>query len=261
MKTAIITGAATGLGFEFAKLLAKDGYNLVLVDIRKIEIQQAKDTLLKISKVGIDILVLDLSTYESADRLYLLTKKYNPDVVINNAGFGLGGYFAHTDWEIEQKMINLHVYTPTHYCKLVLKDMIELGTGKIMNVSSIAAYTPGPLMAIYYATKGFLLSFGRAISYELKGTGVSLTTVCPGITKTLFAPKRASLSGVKPPNYGPMADSAEKVATIAYKAMIKGKVVSIPIFKNRVMHFMMWLLPDALVIRFVRKSQAQLNSL
>lgn len=261
MKTAIITGAATGLGFEFAKLLALDGYDIVLVDINNIEIKTAKDAILKISKVEIETIVLDLSTLASADRLYLLTKKYNPEVVINNAGFGLGGYFANTDWEIEEKMINLHVYTPTRFCKLILKDMIKAGRGKIINVSSIAAYTPGPLMAIYYATKGFLLSFGRAISCELEGTGVSLTTVCPGLTKTSFAPKRASLAGVKPPNYGPMADSAEKVAAIAYKAMIKGKVVSIPIFKNRVMNFIMWLLPDVMVIRFVRRSQAHLNGI
>ncbi len=261
MKTAIITGGASGLGFEFAKLLAIDNYNLVLVDIDESQVYSAKAVIEKHSKVKIHTIILDLSTIEAADKLYALTKGYNTEVVINNAGFGLGGYFAKTDWELEQKMINLHVYTPTRFCKLILKDMVRAGRGKIINVASIAAYTPGPFMAIYYATKGFLLSFGRAISNELKGSGVSLTTVCPGLTKTSFAPKRASLSGVAPPNYGFMADDAGKVAQIAYKAMVKGKVVSIPLFKNKLMNFFMWIIPNPLVIQFVRKTQTHLNGL
>lgn len=261
MKTAIVTGAASGLGFELAKLLASDGYNLVMVDLNEAQAQIAKESIRCVYQVEIETIVLDLSDIESAYTLYKLTKQYCPEVVINNAGFGLGGFFVNTDWKLEQKMINLHVYTPTHYCKLILKDMIVSGTGKIMNVSSIAAYTPGPLMAIYYATKGFLLSFGRAISNELEGTGVTLTTICPGIIKTSFAPKRASLSGVMPPNYGLLADSAEKVALVAYKAMMNGKAVSIPLFKNRMMNFIMWMLPDSVVIKVVRRSQTQLNGL
>jgi short-subunit dehydrogenase len=158
-------------------------------------------------------------------------------------------------------MINLHIYSPIRFCKLILEDMVKVGRGKIINVSSIAAFTPGPFMAIYYATKGCILSFGQAISYELEGTGVSLTTVCPGLVKTSFATKRASLSGVTPPNYGYMADGAEKVARIAYNDMLKGNTVSIPVIKNRIMRFIMWLLPNSVVIKFIRKSQAQLNGI
>ena len=258
-RSAIVTGAASGLGLEFSKLLASDGYNLVLVDIDKGNLESAKESLLKIFKIEIRTIILDLATIDAADSLYQQSKEYYPEIVINNAGFGVGGFFTETDWKLEQKMINLHVYTPTRFCKLIIKDMINAGRGKIMNVASVAAFTPGPLMAIYYSTKAYLLSFGRAISNELKGTGVSLTTVCPGLTRTGFSGTRASNTGVEPPRLGIMADSAERVAGIAYRAMMKGKAVSVPVFKNRLMNFLIWLLPGALAIIIVRKSQNKFN--
>ncbi|MEE4115363.1 MAG: SDR family oxidoreductase [Marinilabiliaceae bacterium] len=258
-KTAIITGAASGLGLEFSKLLASDGYHLIMVDIDKAKLEAAKDDILNNFQVEIKTLFIDLSDKGSADLLYTQTKEYDPEIVINNAGFGLGGYFSETDWELEQKMINLHVYTPTRFCKLVLKDMISAGRGKIMNVASVAAFAPGPLMAIYYSTKAYLLSFGRAISNELKGTGVSMTTVCPGLVRTGFSGTRAKNAGVDAPAPGIMSDSAGRVAGIAYRAMIKGKTVSVPVFKNRLMNFLLWLLPVSLTIRIIRRSQNKFN--
>lgn len=261
MKTAIITGAASGLGLEFCKLLASDGYVLVMVDKDQDRLLKAKDSLENTFSNSIHSLALDLAETQSADILYEQTKHHQPDLVVNNAGFGLGGEFNQTAWKLEQQMINLHVLTPTRYCKLILNDMLERGQGKIMNISSVAAFTPGPYMAIYYATKSYLHSFGLALSNELKGSGVSVTTVCPGLTKTAFPEKRAALSGVEPPHYGIMANTAEEVARVAYTDMKKGKALSVPLFKNRFMKFIIWLLPDALVLNFIKKSQVKLNGL
>lgn len=258
-RSAIVSGAASGLGLEFSKLLAADGYNLVMVDIDKGKLESAKEALLRIFNIEIKTITLDLATIDSADSLYEQSKEYSPEIVINNAGFGLGGFFSETEWELEQKMINLHVYTPTRFCKLVLKDMISAGRGKIMNVASVAAFAPGPLMAIYYSTKAYLLSFGRAISNELEGTGVSMTTVCPGLVRTGFSGTRAKNTGVEAPALGIMADSAGRVADIAYRAMMKGKTVSVPVFKNRLMNFLIWMLPVSVTIRIIRRSQNKFN--
>lgn len=261
MKTAIITGAASGLGLEFSKLIAADGYDLVMVDKDSDQLVEAQDSLEKSFSTTVESIVLDLARTDSAELLYESTKHYNPELIINNAGFGVGGDFNQTAWNLEQQMIHLHVLTPTRYCKLMLNDMIPRGKGKIMNVSSVAAFSPGPYMTIYYATKAYLYSFGLALSNELKGSGVSLTTVCPGLTKTGFPKKRAALSGVAPPNFGVMAGSAEEVARIAYHDMNKGKTLSVPLFKNRFVKFLMWLLPESVVINYIKKSQAKLNGL
>lgn len=261
MKTAVVTGAASGLGLEFSKLLAEDGYTLLMVDVDAEKLQAVKADLKNTYSVAIEIIPMDLAQRDSADTLYEKTKEYHPEVVINNAGFGLGGPFSNIDWDLQEKMMNLHMYTPTRYSKLVIPDMIKNGKGKILNMASIAAFTPGPFMMMYYATKAYLFSFSRAISSELRGTGVSATVICPGLVKTAFAQSRAKQAGVAPPKYGIMADSAEHVTRVAYAAMHKGKSVSIPGFKSKFLTFVMWLAPKKWGIALVRKQQAKLNDL
>ena len=259
-KTALITGAASGLGLEFSKLLANDHFDLILVDIDEKNLNSAVMNLSHDYKVKIRSIVIDLGTPSAALSIYNQISGEHIDILINNAGFGLGGFFAETDWQLEESMIHLHVMTPTHLTKLIVKDMIGRKSGKVMNVSSVAAFTPGPLMNIYYSTKGYLLSFGRALSNELKGTGVSVTTVCPGLTRTNFSKTRSTLSKVETPKFGVLADSTQKVALIAYRAMLKGKAVSVPVFKNRVMAFLTWLVPTSLSVKLIRSSQSKIQS-
>jgi short-subunit dehydrogenase len=256
----LVTGSASGLGYEFARLLANDAYDLILVDINETDLKIAAERLQKEYKVLTQTITLDLGKPGAAQVLYNQVKDETVEVLINNAGFGVSGLFSNTDWLLEESMIYLHVLTPTHLCKLILKDMLIRKSGKIMNIASVAAFTPGPLMNIYYATKGYLLSFGSALANELRGTGVTLTTACPGLTKTKFSETRATLSNVPTPKFGLLADSTEKVARIAYRAMIKGKPLSVPVFKNRLMAFFTWLVPNRLTINIIRRSQSKIQN-
>ena len=138
-------------------------------------------------------------------------------MLINNAGYGVFGMFAETDWQREFAMIQLHVVTSTHLTKLFLEGMVSRGYGKILNVSSLAAFQPGPLMSIYYATKSYILSFSESIANELKGSGVTVTVLCPGLTKTGFQ----KTVGEANPNAKWSWASAEKVAEYGYKSMKK----------------------------------------
>ncbi|MCB0452615.1 MAG: SDR family NAD(P)-dependent oxidoreductase, partial [Aequorivita sp.] len=182
----LITGAASGLGFELALLMAKDGYDLILVDVNNKKLQEAKAEITALYPSEIQLLHKDLSQQHVAEEIFKALGGKHIDVLINNAGFGIFGSFNDTDWERDLAMLNLHVITTTHLTKLALKGMVVRGSGKILNMSSLAAFQPGPLMSLYYATKAYILSFSEAIANELKGTGVSVTTLCPGQTKTAF---------------------------------------------------------------------------
>jgi uncharacterized protein len=148
------------------------------------------------------------------------------DVLINNAGFGLFGTFSGTDWQRESEMLHLHILTTTHLTKLLLEGMLKRGSGKILNISSLAAFQPGPLMSIYYASKAYMLSFSEAIANELIGTGITVTALCPGPTKTEFQTVVSENSTDNKIRFN-MA-CASKVALYGYTAMHKGKTVAIP---------------------------------
>lgn len=185
-QSALVTGAASGLGYELAVLLAKDNYKLFLVDIDSSKLIQVKTELEQTYNVEVVTLQKDLSQVNVAQEIMDDINNEPLDVLINNAGFGLFGSFVETSWEREAQMLNVHVVTATHLTKLVLKGMVKRGSGKILNMSSLAAFQPGPLMSIYYASKGYMLSFTEAIANELKGTGVTVTALCPGPTKQPF---------------------------------------------------------------------------
>ena len=169
------------------------------------------------------------------------------------------GPFSETPWILEKSMLNLHVITPTHLTKLIIREMIKRGQGRVMIVSSIAALYPGPLMAIYYASKAYLLSFGHALSNELKGTGVSLTTICPGLIRTNFAQKVSEFSNVPKSRNNFFSDNSEKVARLAYKAMLKGKSVYIPTIKSKVLAYISWLLPRRITVKIIRATQDNIH--
>ena len=225
-KVALVTGAASGLGYELALLLAKDAYDLILVDIDSVKLVQAKEYIQKKFGSNITLLIKDLSTPNVAQELFDEVKGAKVDVLINNAGFGVFGTFSDTDWTRESEMLNLHIITTTHLTKLVLKGMVERGSGMILNMSSLAAFQPGPLMSLYYASKAYILSFSEAIANELKDTGVTVTALCPGQTKTCFQEvvSEGSVDNKIKFNVG----CPEEVAKYGYKAMLKGKTVAIP---------------------------------
>lgn len=252
-KTALITGGASGLGYELALLLAKDDYNLVLIDIDAEKLQEVKQGIETDFTVNVQIYAKDLSVVNISEEIMLELKGLPIDVLVNNAGFGLFGSFWETDWEREKQMLHLHVITTTHLTKLVLKDMIQRGSGKILNLSSLAAFQPGPLMSLYYATKGYILSFSEAIANELKGTGVTVTALCPGPTKTSFQKVVSNASSENKITFN-MAN-AKEVAAYGYKAMKKGKVYAIPGKFNKLLATLPRFIPRNTAATIVKRIQ------
>ena len=253
IKTALVTGAASGLGFELAILLAKDTYELILIDQDKERLEQSKADILKAYDTKITLLIKDLSQTNIAQDIYNDVRNTSIDVIINNAGFGLFGTFSNTDWERESQMLHLHILTTTYLIKLILPDMVERGSGKILNLSSLAAFQPGPLMAIYYASKAYILSFSQAIANELKGTGVTVTVLCPGPTKTSFQNTVSKECTENKISFN-MA-CPKQVAAYGYKAMQNGKVVAVPGVFNKFLSVLPRVLTRNRTTRIVRKIQ------
>ena len=225
-KTALVTGAASGLGYELTLLLAKDDYNLILVDVDAENLEKTKTEIEQTFNVEVIALTKDLSRPNIAKEIIDDIDNAPIDVLINNAGFGLFGSFYETNWERELAMLHVHIITTTHLTKLVLEGMIERGSGQILNVTSLAAFQPGPLMSIYYASKSYMLSFSEAIANELKDTGVTVTALCPGPTKTSFQETVSENTCDNKITFN-MA-CAKDVASYGYKAMTKGKTYAIP---------------------------------
>ena len=208
-------------------LLAKDGYDLILADVDAEKLQTARNEIVSLYSVEIQLIVKDLSQNTVAQQIFQALEGKTVDVLINNAGFGIFGSFKDTDWQREVDMLNLHVLTTTHLTKLVLKEMVARGSGKILNISSLAAFQPGPLMSLYYASKAYILSFSEAIANELKGSGVTVTCLCPGQTNTCFQ-KVVSNGAASENKISFNIACPKKVAKYGYDAMQKGKVVAIP---------------------------------
>ena len=223
-KTALITGASSGIGLELAKTIASHGYNVVLV-ARRLDALEAAAGLIE-GKHGVTATVLstDLSHPEVPQELHdkLLTEKIEIAILVNSAGFGLGGEFLETDLARELEMIQVNIAALTQLTKLFAAGMVRRRWGRIMNVASTAAFQPGPLMAVYYATKAYVLSFSEAIAEELlRETGVTVTALCPGATDTRFG-ETAQVSNTKLFGKLGLAD-AEDVAAYGYKAMMRGR--------------------------------------
>ena len=223
-KTVLITGASNGFGMEFAKLFAKDGYSLILVArsterLRRLGYQLQDKHQLK----HVSVITADLSEPGVAAEVYQQVKEsgIHVDVLVNNAGAGTHGPFDETDLERELAIIQLNVNTPVALTKYFLKDMKKRGEGKILNVASIVSFMPSPLMAIYGATKAFLLSFSEALANELKGSGITVTALCPGASNTMFF-RRAGAAHTRAA-HGNLLEPSE-VAMDGYKALMDGEV-------------------------------------
>lgn len=252
-KTALVTGAASGLGFEIALLLAKDTHDLILVDINAVNLEKAKDKINNEYNVEVNLLIKDLSKPNIAKDIVDELQGKAIDVLVNNAGFGLFGVFSNTNWQRESDMLHLHILTTTHLTKLLLPHMIERGSGKILNISSLAAFQPGPLMSLYYASKAYILSFSEAIANELKGTGVTVTALCPGQTKTQFQQVVSNETSDNTISFNMACPKA--VALYGYKAMLKGKSVAVPGLFNKFLSRLPRILPRNTATAIVRKIQ------
>lgn len=256
-KTVLITGASSGIGREFARIFAAHGYNLVLVARGRGKLQELADEFSEQHKVAVKMVAKDLSGHSSPRELFDELKKdgVQVDVLVNNAGFATYGFFKDTDLASELQEMQLNMVALTHLTKLFLPGMLAKGAGKILNVASTAAFQPGPLMAVYYATKAYVLSFSEALANELEGTGLTVTALCPGPTRTGFS-ERAEM-GQSRLFRGRIMD-ARQVARVGYNALMKGKTVVIPGFKNRLFAFAVRLLPRKLVADFVRRIQGEM---
>lgn len=236
-QTALITGASGGIGYELAKLFAQDHYNLVLVARSGEKLNQLAAELQ--TQHGIRVTVVPIDLVDSAAPQFLFDQlrreRIDVDVLVNNAGFGALGEFARISEAETLGQIQLNLTALTHLSKLFLAPMLERGAGRIMNVASTAAFQPGPLMAVYFASKAYVLSFSEALANELRGSGVTVTCFCPGATNTGFA-KRAGLEGSRLFKLGAM--SVETVARDGYRGLMSGRTLVISGMHN-------WLVAEA----------------
>jgi short-subunit dehydrogenase len=253
---ALVTGASSGIGYELTKILAREGYDVAVVARSADQLEQIASDLR--DDFGVRVLVVpdDLADPEAPDRIFerLREAEFPVDVLVNNAGFGSLGRFVDSDTGAQVDMVQVNVAALTHLTRLYAGSMVALGRGRILNVASTAAFQPGPFMATYFATKAFVLSFSDAVGEELRGTGVTVTTLCPGPTVTGFQ-KRASME------HSPIGDrlvtgDAASVARAGYAGMTKGKRVVIPGLLNRVGTVLPRLLPRALATRVVARMTA-----
>jgi uncharacterized protein len=231
-QTALITGASGGIGYELSKLLARDHYNLVLAARSLAKLTEVAAELQGQFDVTVMTVAVDLTAAIAPKFLYdrLRREGIAVDVLVNNAGFGGFGEFTEMAEEDILGQIQLNITALTHLTRLFLPEMLARRSGKIMNVASTAAFQPGPLMAVYYATKAYVLSFSEALANEVAGSGVSVTCFCPGPTDTNFQ-KRAGMENSRlVKKIGAM--NAERVAQDGYRGLMAGRTVVISGVQN-----------------------------
>lgn len=249
--TALITGATSGIGYELAKVFAHEGYDLVLVARSEERLLARAEEIITTCGVTVTVVAADLSVPTGPVEVYREVDCHGIaiDVLVNNAGFGLRGYFVATDWQEELAMISTNIIALTRLTKLILPDMIARGSGKILNVASTAAFLPGPLMAVYYATKAYVLSFSEALHDELGGSGVTVAALCPGPTRTNFSHRaQAKHSRL----YRGRLSDAATVARAGFDGLMAGRAVIVPGSRRRLGAWLARILPRSWVVRFSR---------
>lgn len=236
-RTALVTGASSGLGVDFADELAARGARLVIVARREDHLKQVQERIQAKHGVEVTTVALDLGQPNAPQALYDLVKqqRLQIDVLVNNAGFGLYGRELDIPWDKTQQMLQLDIVALTHLTKLFGRDMVKRSFGYIMQIASIGAFQPSPTYAAYSAAKAYVLSFGEALNFELRGTGVSCTVVSPGVTKTEFL----QVAGQKLTWFHKATMmSSEEVARIGVRAMLKRRYSIVTGFMNALTAFM-----------------------
>lgn len=255
---ALITGGSGGLGLELAKLFARDGYSLILVSRDEANLKKAQNELTELYRAEVEIIAIDLTNLDTLPNIFLRLKErgLKMDVLVNDAGFGLLGAFTDLDIKKQLNMIDLNIGALTYMTRLFLDQAPE--NAKILNMSSLAAFQPGPYMNVYYATKAYVLSFSEALAQELKSKNINVTALCPGPVATNFwkvsQPSRTSVPRTT------MMDrlSPEFVAQAGYKGLLKGKQVVIPGILNKFLIFANRFLPRHTSAKIVMKLNQKL---
>ena len=258
-QTALITGASSGIGLELAKVFARNQYDLILVARSEDKLKALQDELTRQYNIQAVVMSYDLTEKEAPTQLFEQVQQQNltVDVLVNNAGYGDYAEFVNSDWEKVQGMILLNVLALTHMTRLFLPAMVARGSGKVLNVSSTAAFQPGPMMAVYFATKAYTLSFSEAIAAETEDKGVGVTVLCPGPTQSEFI-GRANMDRMALANNlteDAIPTSAE-VAEFGYRALQKGEVVAVHGLANKLTAFSTRLVPRGLLRKGVRQFMA-----
>ena len=250
-RTALITGASSGIGLELARLFAADKWDVALVARSEGKLRELAAELQSAHGITAHVVTADLAKPNAANEVMERLQGVEIEALVNNAGFGLSGEFAKTDLGAELEMIQVNVAALTHLTKLVLPAMVARRRGAILNVASTASFQPGPLMAVYYATKAYVLSFSEAIADELRNSGVTVTALCPGPTETGFA----SAAKMESATLFTMMRPAESkdVARAGFEGMKSGKRIVIPGLKNKLLAQSVRISPRRLVTAIVRK--------
>jgi uncharacterized protein len=254
-QTALVTGGSGGIGLELARVLARNRFDLVLVARNRDTLEAAAGQLEGAFDVKAHVFAADLRLPESPQTIFdfLLNEDIHVDALVNNAGFGLGGDFADTELQRELDMIQVNISALTHLTKLFIPAMIKRRAGRVLNVASTAAFQPGPLMAVYYATKAYVLSFSEALAEELRNTGVTVTALCPGPTQTDFADVAQIGTSRLFTTFG--VAHAPEVAQYGFDAMMHGKRLAIPGIRNKIVAQANRFAPRALSAKLVRLAQ------
>lgn len=245
---ALITGASSGIGLELAKLFGGDGWNLALVARDETRLQALAEELKARHKVEARVCPMDLSLPNAAGRLFESLRDVEIAALVNNAGFGCYGRFAEIPLETHQEMVQVNITALMDLTHLFLPGMISRRRGMILNVGSVAAFQPGPTINVYYASKAFVYSFSQALASELEGSGVTVTVLNPGTTRTRFFDR----AGVHMKRPFPLMD-ARQVALVGYRAAIKGRRSATPGFMNRLISLVSPSLPSRLTASIVAR--------
>ncbi|WP_029031898.1 SDR family NAD(P)-dependent oxidoreductase [Salinarimonas rosea] len=251
----IVTGASSGIGAEIARQFSSIGHNLVLVARRREKLEALAAELTRADRGAVEVIELDLARPEAPGELHaaVAEKGLVVHTLVNNAGFGLRGDFVDLGLEEQMAMIDLNVSSLTRLSRLFLPDLIKRGQGGILNVSSLAAFQAGPHMAVYYATKAYVLSLSEALHEEAKPFGVTVTALCPGATESEFG-ARAGMEGSRMFRSGRM--NAAKVARIGVEAYRAGHAVSTPGARNKLVMELNRFLPRVIMRRAAGAMQA-----
>lgn len=250
--TALVTGASSGIGLELAKLFAADRYDLVVVARRRDRLEALAGEVTAHYGVRCDVMVTDLATTGAAASVVqrLEQAALTVDVLVNNAGFGALGRFAAMDVDTARRMIQVNVAALTELTRLLLPGMLARRSGRILNVASTAGFAPGPLMAVYYATKAYEISLSEALADEVRGRGVTVTVLCPGPTRTEFQ-NVAGMASTRLFRLPGVMD-AGPVALAGYRGLMAGKRMVVPGWSNRLLPFAIRFAPRGMVSRVSR---------
>lgn len=251
-ETVLITGASSGIGKEFAKIFAQNNYNLILHGRDKESLQSLKNQLQHNFQANAQLIIADLVKPNAVKNIFdmLKQKEIKINVLINNAGFGNHGAFKETNLQEETDMIAVNITALTQLTKYAIEQMDN--KGMILNIASTAAFQPGPYMAVYFATKSYVLSFSEAIAAELEGTGIQVSVLCPGPTQSNFA-KRAKMEGQG--NFKGDIPTARAVAEYGFKEFMEGKTLIIHGSKNKLLATATRFIPRKNVVNMLKNMQ------